>query len=156
MIILLRSVSTSCPEAATVRNPEDLPEAKKAKKSGTKGDCISISKKLAILKQFQELKDSGERKPNQDRFWQLVFRFQSSSNKTTGSHQWVLGSQMFWTGMFVSNRLCFWHGQCQLIVLFIFPLFQILSIHLSILDTFAFQTRFESLHRKSQEPFFLL
>jgi len=48
------------------RNHECGPVAKLSKKSGTKGDCISIAKKLKLLDEFHELKNSGVKNANQD------------------------------------------------------------------------------------------
>ncbi|CAL1150276.1 unnamed protein product [Cladocopium goreaui] len=47
-------------------NHECGPVAKLSKKSGTKGDCISIAKKLKLLDEFHELKNSGVKNANQE------------------------------------------------------------------------------------------
>ena len=48
------------------RNHDDGPVVKSAKKDWMKGDCLSISKKLALLKEFEECKNSGVRNPNKE------------------------------------------------------------------------------------------
>ena len=48
------------------RNHESGPIVKMSKKLGNKGDCISIAKKLKLLDEFNELKNSGVKNANQD------------------------------------------------------------------------------------------
>ena len=50
-----------------LRNPGDEVVANTDNiKIGHKGDCLSIAKKLALLKEFEEVKASGIQRPNKD------------------------------------------------------------------------------------------
>ena len=51
---------------APARNHAGGPATKTAKKGGQKADCLSIAKKLALLKEFEEVKNSGVRNPNKE------------------------------------------------------------------------------------------
>ena len=50
------------------RNHDDGPSVKSARKDWMKGDCLSIAKKLALLKEFEECRNSGVRNPNKEIF----------------------------------------------------------------------------------------
>jgi hypothetical protein len=50
-----------------LRNPGDeTVSTTVTNKLGQKGDCLSIAKKLALLKEFEEVKNSGVLRPNKD------------------------------------------------------------------------------------------
>ena len=47
------------------RNHDDGPSVKSARKDWMKGDCLSIAKKLALLKEFEEVQEQRRAEPKQ-------------------------------------------------------------------------------------------